>query len=107
MPKTKKAIRTKKATETSTTSGMPLAQVAASTSPFSSAMKPMTWLMTLRRVIIIKSPSRMIARAKARSSRVSPPCICTTGKTTMTARMVSATPASMVRLTPTNVSMLR
>ena len=51
---TMKAISTEKATEISTTSGMPLAPVAASTRPFSSDMKPMTWLTALRRVTIIK-----------------------------------------------------
>ena len=39
---TMKAIRMEKATLISTTSGMPLAPVAASTSPFSSDMKPTT-----------------------------------------------------------------
>ena len=42
MPITMKAIRIEKATLISTTSGMPLAPVAASTSPFSSDMNPTT-----------------------------------------------------------------
>ena len=55
---TMKAISTEKATLISTTSGMPLAPVAASTRPFSSDMKPMTWLTALRRVTIINRPSK-------------------------------------------------
>src|SRR5262249_17947420 len=42
MPMTMKAISTEKATLISTTSGMPLAPVAASTRPFSSDMNPIT-----------------------------------------------------------------
>ena len=57
MPITMKAIRIEKATLISTTSGMPLAPVAASTRPFSSDMKPTTWLTALRRVTIISRPS--------------------------------------------------
>ena len=41
----------------------------ASTRPFSSDMKPTIWVTALPRVIIINSPSRMTASAKARSSR--------------------------------------
>ena len=68
---TMKAIRIEKATLISTTSGMPLAPVAASTSPFSSDMKPTTWLTALRRVTIISRPSSTTDSAKARSSRAS------------------------------------
>ena len=57
MPITMKAIRIENATLISTTSGMPLAPVAASTRPFSSDMKPTTWLTALRRVTIISRPS--------------------------------------------------
>src|SRR5215467_12928655 len=57
MPMTMKAISTEKATEISTTSGMPLAPVAANTRPFSSDMKPTTWLTAFRRVTIINRPS--------------------------------------------------
>ena len=57
MPMTMKAIRIEKATLISTTNGMPLAPVAASTRPFSSDMKPTTWLTALRRVTIISRPS--------------------------------------------------
>ena len=46
-------IEDEKATLISTTSGMPLAPVAASTRPFSSDMKPITWLTALRRVTMI------------------------------------------------------
>src|SRR5204863_8858286 len=42
IPITMNAIRIENAIEISTTSGMPLAPVAASTKPFSSDMKPMT-----------------------------------------------------------------
>src|SRR5260221_944931 len=54
MPMTMKAIRMEKATLISTTSGMPLAPVAASTNPFSSDMKPTTWPTALRRVTMIR-----------------------------------------------------
>ena len=46
-PNTMKAMRTEKATDTSTTSGMPRAPVAARMSPFSSDMKPITWVTAL------------------------------------------------------------
>ena len=59
---TMKAIRIEKATLISTTSGMPLAPVAASTRPFSSDMNPTTWLTAFRRVTITSSPSRMIGQ---------------------------------------------
>src|SRR6185437_11118546 len=71
MPMTMKAMRIENATLISTTSGMPLAPVAASTRPFSSDMKPMTWLTALRRVTIISRPSNTTESAKARSSRAS------------------------------------
>ena len=48
-----KAIKIENATENSTTSGMPLAPVAASTKPFSSDMKPTICVTAFRRVIII------------------------------------------------------
>ena len=71
MPMTMKAIRIEKATLISTTSGMPLAPVAASTSPFSSDMNPTTWLTALRRVTMTRRPSSTTDSAKARSSRAS------------------------------------
>jgi hypothetical protein len=52
-----KAIRIENATLISTTSGMPFAPVAASTSPFSSDMNPTTWLTAFRRVTMISRPS--------------------------------------------------
>ncbi len=61
---TMKAISTEKATLISTTSGMPLAPVAASTRPFSSDMKPMTWLTALRRVTMISMPSSTTDKRK-------------------------------------------
>ena len=70
-PMTMKATSTEKATLISTTSGMPLAPAAARISPFSSDMKPTTWLTALRRVTIIRRPSITTERAKARSSRAS------------------------------------
>src|SRR6202043_1680227 len=71
MPITMKAMRIENATLISTTSGMPLAPVAARTRPFSSDMKPTTWLTALRRVTIINRPSNTTASAKAKSSRAS------------------------------------
>ena len=58
MPTTISAIRIEKATLISTTSGMPFAPVAARIRPFSSDMKPTTWLTALLRVTIISRPSR-------------------------------------------------
>ena len=63
--------QTEKATLISTTSGMPLAPVAARMRPFSSDMKPTTWLTALRRVTIISRPSSTTDSANARSSRAS------------------------------------
>ena len=63
---TMKAIRIENATLISTTSGMPLAPVAASTSPFSSDMNPTTWLTALRRVTITRRPSSTTDSAKAK-----------------------------------------
>src|ERR1700722_14332380 len=106
-PNTMKAIRIEKATENSTTSGMPLAPVAASTRPFSSDMKPTIWVTALRRVIIIRSPSSTIASAKARSSRTMMPVPSPTG---CTRRIDSATrprPVSMVRPPPSTCSTSR
>src|SRR5208283_1051508 len=62
IPITIKAIRTEKATLISTTSGMPLAPVAARMRPFSSDMKPITWPTALRRDTIISRPRRMTDR---------------------------------------------
>ena len=61
---TMKAIRIENATLISTTSGMPLAPVAARMRPFSSDMKPTTWLTALRRVTIISRPSSTTDSAK-------------------------------------------
>ena len=66
---TMKAISTENATLISTTSGMPRAPVAARLMPFSSDMKPTTWLTALRRVTIISSPISTTDRASAMSSR--------------------------------------
>ena len=54
MPMTMKAISTEKATLISTTSGMPLAPVAAKTRPFSNDMKPITWLVALSMVVMLR-----------------------------------------------------
>src|SRR5262249_42188486 len=70
-PMTMNATSTEKATLISTTSGMPLAPVAARIMPFSSDMNPTTWLTALRRVTIIKRPSNTTESANARSSRAS------------------------------------
>ena len=56
MPKMMKATITEKATLISTTSGMPTTPTAARIRPFSSDMKPTTWVSALRRVIIISRP---------------------------------------------------
>src|SRR5260370_1519385 len=107
MPMTMKAIRIEKATLISTTSGMPLAPVAASTSPFSSDMNPTTWLTALRRVTMTRSPSSTTDRAKARSSppKASASAVTRNIRTMKTA--TSAIPASMVGPMPTADSMSR
>ena len=69
MPITMNAMRMEKAMLISTTSGIPLAPVAASTSPFSSDINPITWLTALHHVGIINRPSSTTDSAKARSSR--------------------------------------
>ena len=61
---TMKAISTENATLISTTSGMPLAPVAARTRPFSSDMKPMMSPTALRRVTIIRRPSSTTERGE-------------------------------------------
>ena len=70
-PITTSATSTEKATEISTTSGMPLAPVAARMSPFSSDMKPTTIETAFRLTTIISMPSSTTESAKARSSRAS------------------------------------
>src|ERR1022692_88153 len=55
IPITISATRIEKATLISTTSGMPLAPVAARMRPFSIDMKPITWPTALRRDTIISS----------------------------------------------------
>src|SRR5208282_600007 len=97
--KTKSAIRTEKATLTSTTSGIPRAPVAARMRPFSMDMNPTIWVTALRRVIIIKKPSRMIARASARPSRVKDAAPGVTFKTRSSARLVSPRPRNMAAAT--------
>src|SRR5690606_25589821 len=57
-PNTMNATSTERATLSSTTSGMPRTPTAARIRPFSIDMKPMTWAMALRRVIIMSRPSR-------------------------------------------------
>src|SRR3954470_46112 len=95
-PITISATRIEKATLISTTSGMPLAPVAARIRPFSIDMKPMTWLTALRREIIISRPSRITDSAKARSSRASVPACAVTGSITMTESATRPMPASIV-----------
>src|SRR5580700_10131430 len=107
MPMTMKAIRIEKATLISTTSGMPLAPVAARTRPFSSDMKPTTWLTALRRVTIIRRPSSTTDSAKARSSRASGSASLVTRSMTTIDSATSAMPASMVKPIPTTVSISR
>ena len=104
---TKKAIRTENATLISTTSGIPLAPVAASTSPFSSDMKPTTWLTALCRITIIKSPSSTTESAKARSSRASGSASCVARSITTMDKATSPMPSSIAVPTPTTFSISR
>ena len=96
-----------KATLISTTSGMPLAPVAARMSPFSIDMKPIIWLTALRREIIISRPSWMTDSANARSSRARVPACAVIGSITMMDSATSPIPASIVRPMPTTGSMVR
>src|SRR4051794_7666245 len=107
MPMTMNAIRIENATLISTTSGMPLAPVAASTSPFSSDMNPTTWLTALRRVTMTRSPSSTTDSAKARSSRASGSASLVTRSMRTSERATSPIPASMVGPIPTADSMSR
>src|SRR6185437_12165273 len=107
MPMTMKAISTEKATLISTTSGMPLAPVAASTRPFSSDMKPTTWLTALRRVTFINSARSTTESAKARSSRASGSTLAVTRSITTIDSATSPMPSSMVGPVPTTVSISR
>src|SRR3990172_1320373 len=107
IPMTMKAIKMEKATLISTTNGMPLAPVAASTRPFSSDMNPTTWLTTLRRVTIIRSPSSTTDSAKARSSRASGSASVVTRRITTMESATRPMPSSMVGPMPTTVSISR
>src|SRR5579883_1956683 len=107
MPITMKAMRTEKATLISTTSGMPLAPAAARIRPFSSDMKPITWLTALPRVTIIRSPSSTTDRAKARSSRASASASEVTRSMSTMDSATSDIPASIVGPMPTTVSTSR
>ena len=104
---TMKAISTEKAMLISTTSGMPLAPVAASTNPFSSDMKPTTWLTALRRVTIISMPSSTTDRAKARSSRASGSAPEVTRSITTIDNATRHMPSSIARPTPKTFSISR
>jgi len=75
---------------------MPLAPVAARISPFSSDMKPTTWLTALRLVTIISRPSSTTDRAKARSSRASMSASAVTRRMTTIDSATNPSPASMV-----------
>ena len=107
IPITISATRIEKATLISTTSGMPLAPVAARISPFSIDMKPITWPTALRRDTIISRPSRITDSAKARSSRASVPASAVIGSMTMIDSATRPMPASMVCPMPTTGSMVR
>src|SRR5262245_43392830 len=107
MPITMKAISTENATEISTTSGMPLAPVAASTRPFSSDMKPTICVTALRRVIIIRRPKRMTASANARSSRASRLTVWPTGSTSRIDSATRPKPVSIVGPAPITSSIWR
>src|SRR4029077_6078454 len=107
IPITMKAIRIENAIEISTTSGMPLAPVAASTRPFSSDMKPMTWLTALRRVTIISRPRNTTASANARSSRASGSASAVTRSITTIDRATKPIPSNIAGPTPTTFSISR
>ena len=102
-----KAIRIENATLISTTSGMPLAPVAARTRPFSSDMKPITWLTAFCRVTIISRPSSTTASENARSSCASGSALCVTRSMTTMESATRPMPASMVKPTPTTFSISR
>jgi hypothetical protein len=69
--KMKAAIKTSRATPSSTTRGMPyVALVAAKKSPFSRARKPIICVTACLRVIIIRRPIITVASAIARVERV-------------------------------------
>ncbi len=104
---TVKATSTEKATEISTTSGMPFAPAAARISPFSSDMKPTTMLTALRLTTIISMPSSTTDSAKARSSRASASASLTTRSMTTIDSATSASPPSMVGPMPTTFSTSR
>src|SRR5271165_6107077 len=106
-PITTSATRTEKATEISTTSGIPFAAVAARMSPFSSDMKPTTIETALRRTTIISMPSSTTDRAKARSSRASTSASLAMRSITTSESATSARPASIVGPTPTTFSTSR
>src|SRR5262249_48720859 len=106
MPKMMNATITEKAMLISTTSGMPLTPTAARKSPFSSEMKPTTWVTALRRVIMTRRPTRTTESAIARLSRVSAPDPAVTGSTRRIERATSATPAIIVGPMPITVSIV-
>ena len=106
-PITMKATRTENATLISTTSGMPLAAVAARIRPFSIDMKPTIWLTALRRVTIMSRPSSRIDKANARSSRANGSAVSAALSMTTIESATSPTPRSMVGPMPTTVSISR
>src|SRR2546429_1776777 len=107
IPMTMKAMRIEKAMLISTTSGIPLAPVAASTRPFSSDMKPTIWLTALRRVTIIRRPSNTTESAKARSSRASGSASAVTRSITTIESATRPMPSNIARPTPTTFSISR
>ena len=70
-------------------------------------MKPTTWLTALRRVTIIKSPSRTTESAKARSSRASGSASAVTRSITTIDSATRPMPSSMAVPTPTTFSISR
>ena len=104
---TMKAMRIEKAMLISTTSGMPLAPVAASTRPFASDMKPTIWLTALRRVTIIRRPSNTTESAKARSSRASGSASAVTRNITTIESATRLMPSNIAGPTPTTFSISR
>lgn len=88
-----KATITSKAMPSSTTSGIPLTPTAARITPFSSDMKPITWVTALRRVIMTRRPSSTTASANASVSRVKSMPDPVTESTSRIDRQTRKTPA--------------
>jgi len=88
---------TSSAMPSSTTIGIPyVALVAANSSPFSSARKPITWGMAFARVIIIMNDSSTQASAMPSVLRATEADNAEIGAASVNAKMTSTMPTSMV-----------